>query len=118
AATLATLRLVEATYMKSAAEEGRLILQALGKMKDRHARISDVRGKRLMISVEFVRGRVSKEPDPEIHNAFVHAAVERNLLLLDCDRSVCRIAPPLSIERPQVEEELEIFSDALDATEA
>jgi 4-aminobutyrate aminotransferase len=76
-----------------------------------------VRGKGLMIGAEFVQDKVAKEPDKKLRDALVHNAFERGLLLLGCGQSVVRVAPPLNIERPLVDEALEIFEEALTEAE-
>jgi 4-aminobutyrate aminotransferase len=47
----------------------------------------------------------------------VHTAFQNGLLLLGCGRSTVRIAPPLMIQKPLVEEALEIFENAVTAAE-
>ncbi|MBI3327050.1 MAG: acetyl ornithine aminotransferase family protein [Nitrospinae bacterium] len=113
AAALSTIRLIENGLMQNAAQQGRVILDALEAMMPRHSSIGHVRGKGLMIGVEFVKDKSSKEPARELRDAVVRNAFERGLLLLGCGRSVVRIAPPLNIERPLIEEGLEILEDAV-----
>src|SRR5262245_8509183 len=117
AAALATLRLIEDGYMANAASQGERIRAALGAIQDRHPGIGDVRGRGLMIGVDLVKDRATREPDPALRDRVVHQAFVRGLLLLGCGRSVVRVAPPLSIETPLVEEALAIFEDALGAAE-
>jgi len=113
AAALATLRLIEDGYMANAAAQGERALAGLGALKARHPGIGDVRGRGLMIGVDFVKDRATREPDPELRDRLVHHAFERGLLLLGCGRSVVRVAPPLSIEPALVDEGLAIFEAAL-----
>ncbi|MBI3326856.1 MAG: acetyl ornithine aminotransferase family protein [Nitrospinae bacterium] len=117
AAALATIRLIENGLMQNATEQGAFILDALAAMLPRHPSIGHVRGKGLMLGVEFVQDRATKEPAKELRNALVQQAFEHGLLLLGCGQSVVRIAPPLTIERSLVEEGLAIFEDALTEAE-
>ena len=117
AAALETIRLIESGYMQNAAEQGEHIMDALEEMMPRHPSMGHVRGKGLMIGVEFVKDKAAKEPAKKLRDALVHNAFERGLLLLGCGQSVARIAPPLNIERPLVDEALEIFEDALTEAE-
>ncbi len=117
AAALATIRLVENGLMHNAARQGEVILQALQEMLPRHPSIGHVRGKGLMLGVEFVQDRATQAPAKDLRDAVVYKAFERGLLLLGCGRSVVRIAPPLHIEGSLVEEGLEIFEDALTEAE-
>jgi 4-aminobutyrate aminotransferase len=44
-------------------------------------------------------------------------AFEHGLLLLGCGKSVIRLAPPLCITKPEMDEALEIFEDAITMAE-
>lgn len=117
AAALATLDLIEKEYMKNAAEVGQYALDALTEIQMRHPSIGDVRGIGLMIGVEFVLDRETKEPAEKLHDRVVDLAFERGLLLLGCSKSVIRIAPPLSISTSEVDEGLKIFEEAVTLAE-
>ena len=53
-------------------------------MQARHASIGEVRGKGLMIGVEFVQDRAAKTPDARIRNRIVELAFEHGLLIMGC----------------------------------
>lgn len=116
-AALATMRLLEREYMQNAAEVGEYTLNALREMAARHPSIGEVRGKGLMVGVEFVKDRETKEPADGLRDAVVHHAFERGLLLLGCSKSVIRVAPPLSITKDEVDHGLKIFEEALTLSE-
>jgi len=67
----------------------------------------------LMIGVEFLKDRGTKEPDPDLVAALQQQAFERGLLLLSCGRSVIRIAPPLVLTDYDVDTGLEILDECL-----
>ncbi len=117
AASLATIDLIEHEYMQNAAEVGEYTLDCLAEIQGRHPSIGDVRGIGLMIGVEFVKDRSSKEPASELTERVVNLAFERGLLMLSCGQSVIRIAPPLSISRGEVDEGLAIFEEAVTLAE-
>jgi 4-aminobutyrate aminotransferase len=117
AAALATIDLIENGYMQNAAEVGQYTLDALTEIQSRHPSIGDVRGIGLMIGVEFVKDRTSKEPAGDLTERVVELAFERGLLMLSCGKSVIRIAPPLSISRSEVNEGLAIFEEAVTLAE-
>jgi 4-aminobutyrate aminotransferase len=117
AAALETLRLIEGGLMVNASERGREILTALRRMQESHPSIGDVRGMGLMLGVELVKDRVTKDPAADLAERFVHSAFERGLLLLGCGQSVVRIAPPLNIDAALTAEALEIFEEALISAE-
>jgi 4-aminobutyrate aminotransferase len=76
-----------------------------------------VRGKGLMIGVEFVQDRQTKEPAKHLYQRVVDLAFERGLLLLGCGKSVIRVAPALSISKPEIDEGLAIFEEAVTLAE-
>mgnify|MGYP005840730167 CR=1 FL=1 len=115
AAALETLRLVESEYMAHAAAVGDLAIERLRAMQSRYEQIGDVRGKGLMIGVEFVRDRASREPAPELRDAIVQEAFRRGALVLGAGTSTIRFSPPLSIPQALLEEGLAIFEQAVGA---
>lgn len=114
---LKTLELIEKGYMQNAAMMGEYILDALCEMQPRHPAIGHVRGRGLMVGVEFVKDRTTKEPAPELRNRVVHRCFENGLLMLGCGRSTIRFIPPLMIQKELVDEGLEIFQKALTEAE-
>jgi 4-aminobutyrate aminotransferase len=117
AAALKTIELLEREYMQNAAEVGQYALDALAEMAVRHPSIGEVRGIGMMIGVEFVTDKASKEPADKLRDAVVHNAFERGLLLLGCAKSVIRIAPPLSMSKAEMDEGLKIFEESLSLAE-
>lgn len=116
-AALATIDLVEKQFMQNAKEVGEYAMEALEEIKARHPSIGDVRGKGLMIGVELVKDRETKEPAKQLIDRLVDLAYERGLLTLSCGQSVIRIAPPLAITKTEMDEGLRLFEDALTAAE-
>jgi 4-aminobutyrate aminotransferase len=118
AAALATLRLIEEEGMlENAARVGHYMQQQVRDMMDRHSSIGHVRGKGLMVGVELVTNRVTKEPAKRIIDDLLQAAFERGLLLLPCGVSTIRFMPPLNVSQEIVEEGLLLFDQALTAAE-
>jgi 4-aminobutyrate aminotransferase len=116
-ASLTTIDLIKNDYMQNAREVGQYALDMLIDMKSRHPSIGDVRGLGLMIGVEFVKDKETKEPAKDLHNHISYLAFERGLLTLGCGESVIRIAPPLSISRSEIDDGLEIFEEAITLAE-
>jgi 4-aminobutyrate aminotransferase len=113
AAALATLDLVEGGLADNAARMGQRLMAGLRRLQEKHACIGDVRGVGLMIGVEFVKDRGTKEPHPDLVAALQQEAFERGLLLLSCGRSVIRVAPPLVLTETDVDIGLQILDDCL-----
>jgi len=113
AASLATIDLLEESYLANAAEVGQYALDALQEIQMRHPSLGDVRGKGLMIGVEFVKDKNTREPNEEIRNMIEDIGFEHGLLLLGCGKSTIRLAPPLCITKREMDEGLEIFEEAI-----
>jgi 4-aminobutyrate aminotransferase len=114
---LKTLELIENGMMRNAEEMGAYMLDAFAEMQARHPSIGQVRGKGLMIGVELVLDRTTKEPAREMRHAVMHRCFERGLLTLGCGRSTMRFMPPLMIGKDLVDEGMEIFESALTEVE-
>jgi 4-aminobutyrate aminotransferase len=117
AASLATIELIEEQYLANAAEVGQYAIDALQEIQTRHTSIGDVRGKGLMIGVEFVKDKSTKEPNEAIRDMIEKSGFEHGLLLLGCSRSVIRLAPPLCITRQEIDEGLQIFEHVITMAE-
>jgi 4-aminobutyrate aminotransferase len=117
AASLATIDLIEKEYMENAVEVGQYANDALQEIAVRHRSMGEVRGLGLMIGVEFVKDKATKESAKEISDRVVDLAFERGLLMLACGKSTIRIAPPLSIKKSEIDEGLEMFEDAITRAE-
>jgi 4-aminobutyrate aminotransferase len=113
AAAIETIRLLEGGLIENAAQVGQYTLDALEEIAARHPSIGDVRGKGLMIGVEFVKDKITKERAPDIRDQMIHGAFERGLLLLGCGRNTVRITPALTINTAEIDEGLALFEDAL-----
>jgi 4-aminobutyrate aminotransferase len=116
-AALATIKLIEDNFMQNAAEVGQYTLDALSEIMTRHRSIGEVRGIGLMIGIEFVKDRKSKDPAEELRDRIVDLSFERGLLTLGCGKSVIRISPPLSISKGEIDEGLQILEEAITLAE-
>ena len=113
AAALATIELLEEQYLENVREVGQYALDALEEIKARRPSIGDVRGKGLMIGVEFVKDKETKEANAELRDMVERNAFDYGLLLLGCGESVIRLAPPLCITKSEIDEALEIFENTI-----
>jgi 4-aminobutyrate aminotransferase len=80
---------------------------------DTHPIIGDVRGRGLMVGVELVRNRTTKERATDERNAVVTAAFQRGLLVLGAGKNAIRFSPPLVLTREQADIAVGIFDEAL-----
>src|SRR6476661_2915371 len=80
AAALVTIRLLQEQYVQNAATVGEHLMNGMRALADKHTLIGDVRGRGLMIGVELVRDRATKERATHERDAAVAAAFARGLL--------------------------------------
>jgi 4-aminobutyrate aminotransferase len=117
-AGIVTLDLIENGFMENAGEVGEYTLDALSEIMTRHPTIGEVRGKGLMIGIELVKDRETKEPAGELRDVVVEGAFKRGLIGLGSGKSSIRLAPPLNINRDLIDEGLLMLEDALTEAEA
>ena len=103
AASLATLRLLEEKYMENARRVGEFILRRTADWPERFKNVGEVRGRGLMIGIEFVRDQKTKEKAPELRNGIVRLAFEKGLLVLGSGDTTLRFCPPLVIDEEQAD---------------
>jgi adenosylmethionine-8-amino-7-oxononanoate aminotransferase len=113
--------------VENARLQGEYFLAGLQALMDRHPIVGDVRGKGLMLGIELVKDRITKEPFPpqrRMSRVLERAALERGLALYPCSGSLngtagdmILLAPPLTISRDQVDDCLHILDEALQAVE-
>src|SRR5262249_3018032 len=82
-------------------------------LMDKHPLVGDVRGKGLMIGVEFVKDRKTKERATDERNAIVQAMFRRGVLILGAGRNAVRFAPPLVLTKAQADTALRLFDEVL-----
>ena len=115
AAALATLQILRDGLVRHAAEVGDYFLDRLRGLMDKFLLIGDVRGRGLMIGVELVRDRQTKERATTERDRVVQEMFTRGVLVLGAGRNALRFAPPLVISKAQVDVAVEIFAQALEA---
>jgi 4-aminobutyrate aminotransferase len=112
-AALATIDLLEEELLENAALRGVELMEGLRRLQESNECIGDVRGKGLMVGVELVRDRKTKERAREWRDKTVRKAFERGLLLLGCGENSIRFCPALTISSEEIEVGLSIFGEVL-----
>jgi 4-aminobutyrate aminotransferase len=104
---------------KNAAERGAQLRAGIEKLAVSSRSIGEVRGKGLMLGVEFVEPG-GMTPNPTAAGAMLEETRARGLLIGKGGHfgNVSRIAPPMTITADEIEEGLEIFATSLAAVEA
>jgi 4-aminobutyrate aminotransferase len=118
AAGVATIHAMkEEKMIENASERGIQLMAGLRKLQEEYPQIGDVRGKGLMIGVEFMVGERPDKAKPMVKE-IVRAVEDQNLLLLTCGTydNVVRWIPPLNVTSEQINDGLKIFEGALKET--
>jgi 4-aminobutyrate aminotransferase len=113
AASLATIKLIREQLMKNAADVGGHLVAAVKELMKKHQLIGDVRGRGLMIGIELVRDRQTKERAVTERDRVVLECFRRGLLVLGAGRNALRLSPPLVLTRDQADTAVRILDEAL-----
>ena len=118
AAALVTIKLLKDQLIANAADVGARLMAGLNALMDKHLLIGDVRGRGLMVGVELVRNRETKERATDERNAVVTAAFRRGLLILGAGKNSIRFSPPLVLTRDEADTAVVLFDQALTEVES
>jgi 4-aminobutyrate aminotransferase len=112
-AVLETIR--EEGLVANAAARGAELAAGLGRIAAEDERIGDVRGPGLMVGVEFVKDRATREPDGDLPDRLMAACADAGLLVLTCGRKheTVRWLPPINVTAAEIAEAVEIFGETL-----
>ncbi|MEE9220537.1 MAG: aspartate aminotransferase family protein [candidate division NC10 bacterium] len=116
AAGLASLEIILKEDLVANAERvGAIMLARLKSLKEKYRFVGDVRGKGLMLGVELVKDRATKELlSPEVTRALFHECLRRGLVAM-CYSPVIRINPPLVVTEQTALDGLAILDEAMAA---
>jgi 4-aminobutyrate aminotransferase len=115
AAALATIGLLRASLVRNAETVGAHLMAGLKELMSKHPIVGDIRGRGLMIGIELVRDRQTKERADKERNALVQECFKRGLLVLGAGRSAIRLSPALVLTAEQADTTIEILDAALGA---
>ena len=116
AAAVATIALLKDRLIRERGGRRRASDRGARALMDTHPLIGDVRGRGLMIGVELVRDRQTKERAIAERDAVVNGAFRRGLLVLGAGKNSIRFSPPLVLTREQADTAVaQIFDEALTA---
>jgi len=116
AAALAVLDvLTEERLIENAEKVGGYMLKRFNEIMDECNLVGDVRGKGMMIGIELVKDRETKEYATKERDDLILRTFKRGLLILGAGPSSFRIAPPLITTTDQAEIGIQIFEEELKA---
>ena len=117
AAAVATLDVIAAEgLLENAQRQGERLLSGIRRIASGHPSVAEVRGRGLMIGVEFADGDEVR-PRPDLAKALIGEAFARKLLLLPCGTysQVVRVIPPLVTTDIEVDAAIGVLEEALGA---
>ena len=117
-AALTTIEIIEDEGL---VEKSRVLgLRALARlddMKDRHPIIGDVRGRGLLMGIELVRDRASKEKASDEADAVLYRALDKGLSFKTTMGNVLTLSPPLTISATELDRALAIVEESITEVE-
>ena len=118
AAALAVIDIIKSEkLLENSRREGAYIKKRLEEMMETHPLMGDVRGKGLMVGVELVKDKDTKEYAKQETEDVMMECFRQGLAIVNCGVNVIRWMPPLTITRDLVDPSLEIFEKSLSKVE-
>lgn len=112
-AALVTIQLLEEKLMANAAAQGERLMTGLRELQNSYECLGDVRGKGLMVGVEIVKDRETKQRAAEWRKEIINKAFRKGLLLLGCGENTIRFCPGLTVTEEEVDVCLSIFDEVV-----
>ena len=113
AAAVATIKLLRDSLVANAATVGAFLLEGAKALMDKHPIIGDVRGKGLMIGIELVKDKTTKERAIAERDAVVLRCFHKGLLVLGAGKNAIRLSPPLTLTKDQATTALGLLDAAI-----
>jgi 4-aminobutyrate aminotransferase len=114
AAALATLDVIEKEHLReNSTEVGDHIRKRMSDWPSRLKLVGDVRGRGLMIGVEIVKDKATKEYGAAERDRIVELAFERGVLFLGCGPSTVRLCPPLVVSKEEADVAVDVLEECI-----
>jgi 4-aminobutyrate aminotransferase len=114
AAALATLDILEREAIKNAETLGAAMKQRMKGWVEKYAIVGDVRGQGLMLGVEIVKDKRTREQAKAERDRIVDVlAFERGVLMLGCGENTIRLSPPLILTKDQADIALDVLEECI-----
>jgi len=113
AAALATIDIIEHEGLQNAATVGTSMIKRLNIWLDKYENVGDVRGRGLMVAIELVEDKRTRNPLPVLRDRIIDLAFEKGLLLLGCGETSIRICPSLLLSQEEADVGLDILEECI-----
>jgi 4-aminobutyrate aminotransferase len=118
AAALATLDVIEREgLLQHSAEVGNHIMKRMADWPNKYEIVGDIRGRGLMIGVDIVKDKKTREYGAAERDRIIQSAFERGILFLGAGPSTIRIAPPLVVTKEEADIALEALEESISMVE-
>jgi 4-aminobutyrate aminotransferase-like enzyme len=117
-AALANLNYIATNHLRENCRNvGAYFRERLNELAQRHVAIGDIRGMGLMLAIEFVKDRVTKEPAVEFTARLLDETKARGLIVGKggLHANIFRISPPMIVSNADVDEAVRILDESLTA---
>ncbi|MBI4872754.1 MAG: acetyl ornithine aminotransferase family protein [Candidatus Riflebacteria bacterium] len=113
---LKTVELIERELLVNAREMGERLMTGLRPIAERSPIVGELRGRGLMVGIEIVHDRQSRQPAGELRDRIVESCFEKGLLLLGCGPNTLRLCPPLVVRPEQIDFAVQTISQTIEDT--
>ncbi|MCS7385069.1 MAG: aminotransferase class III-fold pyridoxal phosphate-dependent enzyme, partial [archaeon GB-1867-097] len=118
AAASAVIDVIEGEkLLENASKIGEYTMKRFEEFQEKYELIGDVRGKGLMIGVELVKDRRSKEPAVKELSKILLKCFKKGVAVIGAGKSTIRIAPPLTISMELMEKAIDIIGESIGEVE-
>ncbi len=116
-ACVATIEVIKKErLLENATKVGNYLKTGLKELSDKYDAIGDIRGLGLMLAIDFVKNRKTREPNAKLRDTFEMNAFKNGLLSLPTGLSAMRFIPPLNLTEEQADMGLEVIEKAIKAS--
>ena len=116
AAALATLDVIEKEHLlENSTNVGNHMMKRMADWPNKLKLVGDVRGRGLMIGVDIVKDKVTKEYGNAERDRIVEMAFERGVLFLGCGPSTVRICPALVVTKEEADVAVDVLEECISA---
>lgn len=114
AAALATLDVIEKEkLLENSTHVGNHMMKRMSDWPSKYKLVGDVRGRGLMIGVEIVKDKTTKEYGAAERDRIVEAAFERGVLFLGCGPGTVRICPALVVTKEEADVAVDVLEECI-----
>jgi 4-aminobutyrate aminotransferase len=103
----------EEKLVENSREMGEYMKKRLKSMQEKCRYLGDVRGSGLVMGLDIVKDKKTKERDPKTTRRIIDECCKKGLIIGAVSGNVIRVAPPLVITRAEADESLDIMEKVL-----